>query len=706
MNFLSNMWFVGRSRVFWCGLLLLASVPSAVCAQTRIDENFENYRSGVLTKPWQVSNSQGSAGGGDGAIAVVKEISSLGGQALEISGLGYDATYKGSFQPNDVTLKLDISLPSGLATGDVAGGVAYGGITLFFVLERDGAYRVASEGAPKASITGFVPGKWHTLLLHVDRDHNLGQLESGPRTSEVFTFQPAKNGGQSGDIALLGGKGMHVDALTLEAVDRDFLIDSDGDGMKDYADPDDDNDGLEDGRDNYPLDGHLLFFEDWEKGLSGAIWKTLGRSAVKVVQGAGRQGGGAFDSAGTAQSPGGVISEASFSLAARPELSFWMRGESSKTYWQNVKVGWASLSGAEGNILQSLVSFGANPENSSSSFQYCVGNECFTEPWLDKDHQNTWLFCKISINRNGTVSFYRDGQTLWTSRQALDFNYLPYQVIEISGQSYQASQLIDDVTVTLPDAESFGRRQLSGWRRWEGLSGAVDKALVLARSSQAQQTVNSQDEKTLAGFYSRGQSWPEGQLEFDFRFLDRAAKHAPAFFYSGTYRGQSAKIKVQLSDGELQVSRWTGEQFVGFASLVYDFKTDETYRCEIEVEQEKVRVFQNGTLKASSIGLPTHLEAQRLSGNDHLLLVWMPPQNDAFSHLRIYRSTEPKVRGSLLADNVTGLTFVDKFVTRGTTYLYRFHTVDATGNESRKSVDLTVFRHGITPPLPAFLRIA
>jgi hypothetical protein len=112
-----------------------------------------------------------------------------------------------------------------------------------------------------------------------------------------------------------------------------------------------------------------------------------------------------------------------------------------------------------------------------------------------------------------------------------------------------------------------------------------------------------------------------------------------------------------------------------------------------------------GTPLASSLQPATLFEAQRLSAVNRLLLVWLPPEGDNFSHIRIYRSTAADQKGELIADRVTGMTFVDHSVTAGTTYFYKLFAVNRSGKEMRKAASLTVFRFGNSTPYSPFAKM-
>jgi len=79
----------------------------------------------------------------------------------------------------------------------------------------------------------------------------------------------------------------------------------------------------------------------------------------------------------------------------------------------------------------------------------------------------------------------------------------------------------------------------------------------------------------------------------------------------------------------------------------------------------------------------------RVAANDKphtVLLKWNPPAKPAFAvaGYNIYRSS-PDKENERIATAVSGLSYVDRSVKPGTTYIYRVKAIDAAGNESPNS---------------------
>ena len=67
---------------------------------------------------------------------------------------------------------------------------------------------------------------------------------------------------------------------------------------------------------------------------------------------------------------------------------------------------------------------------------------------------------------------------------------------------------------------------------------------------------------------------------------------------------------------------------------------------------------------------------------NQLTISWTNPNDPNFSHVHIYRSSMQGQRGTLIADNLTGTTYVDTGLNSQTIYYYNLLAVDKTGYES------------------------
>ena len=195
-----------------------------------------------------------------------------------------------------------------------------------------------------------------------------------------------------------------------------------------------------------------------------------------------------------------------------------------------------------------------------------------------------------------------------------------------------------------------------------------------------------------------GRRWQKGYN----KFLERSTSYATAYFEHIDSSGSYSQIKAELSRDELRILTTINDQFVELGALSYQFNPDETYRCVIDPEKSNVQVYSDGTLLVSSLAPPTEVELQSLPGLNRLLLLWLPPDTETFSHVRIYRSLEKEQKGELVADNLTGMTFVDNNFSPGTSYFYNLHSVDQNGKEGSKRSQVMYFRLGqkaAYPPL-------
>jgi hypothetical protein len=97
-----------------------------------------------------------------------------------------------------------------------------------------------------------------------------------------------------------------------------------------------------------------------------------------------------------------------------------------------------------------------------------VGTDIYTEPWVDSLYNDTWMKYRISLNCDGTVSFFRSDTLRWTSSDAIDLEQYINQAMAIDGRSSGAYQIVDEVVFF---AEAFLEDWESGisstvWKSW------------------------------------------------------------------------------------------------------------------------------------------------------------------------------------------------------------------------------------------------
>ncbi|MCL5411185.1 MAG: carboxypeptidase regulatory-like domain-containing protein [Patescibacteria group bacterium] len=90
-----------------------------------------------------------------------------------------------------------------------------------------------------------------------------------------------------------------------------------------------------------------------------------------------------------------------------------------------------------------------------------------------------------------------------------------------------------------------------------------------------------------------------------------------------------------------------------------------------------------------------------------LTIAWTNPTSD-FSYAKVYRSTTSGSLGTVIANNQTGTSYKDTGLTNGTTYYYTVRAVDAAGNESTNTAQVSGTPSGTglpntgAPFIPAF----
>jgi hypothetical protein len=194
----------------------------------------------------------------------------------------------------------------------------------------------------------------------------------------------------------------------------------------------------------------LEFSEDWETGtIDPDKWHVWGSPSPQVVS-EGHESSYGLDPNGDSWCPSGLYTERTFQLSSGLQVSFYGRGTS--TSGVNTMVVVVGLTGdpnqdpncaAEGNLLEIAHIAFAPPNVSNPRINYCVGSDCFSEPYLDDE----WHLYSMTVNPDGTVSFGRDGVPKYTSTATIDFATYNDQHVQIGGRSAYGPILVDDVTV-------------------------------------------------------------------------------------------------------------------------------------------------------------------------------------------------------------------------------------------------------------------
>lgn len=86
---------------------------------------------------------------------------------------------------------------------------------------------------------------------------------------------------------------------------------------------------------------------------------------------------------------------------------------------------------------------------------------------------------------------------------------------------------------------------------------------------------------------------------------------------------------------------------------------------------------------------PTNVEILPITANGQLTLAWQNPTDPDFAHIHIYRSTVAGQLGTQIADNITGTRYTDPLLSSGITYYYTVKSVDAAGNESTNTAQVS-----------------
>ncbi|MBI1922332.1 MAG: chitobiase/beta-hexosaminidase C-terminal domain-containing protein [Geobacter sp.] len=95
---------------------------------------------------------------------------------------------------------------------------------------------------------------------------------------------------------------------------------------------------------------------------------------------------------------------------------------------------------------------------------------------------------------------------------------------------------------------------------------------------------------------------------------------------------------------------------------------------------------------------PSNMEVNNLGNKGQLTVTWVKPADGSFSHVHVYHSTVAGQLGALVADNQTGIKYTDTDLASQTTYYYTVKAVDAAGNESINTTQVSATTLDSQPP--------
>lgn len=673
-------------RLIWVLLLLFVTGSPGFAANeeaTLFYEGFEFYQAGTLALPW---DNYRVPGGWDSSVpgrAVVVSTQAMEGkQALQI--LRGAKIFCAHMIPGaDSLWQFALYVPKGMPAGNVFGAAYWGGIRLLFQGEPGETFTVRVDAPGGPQLTGLQTERWQTIEVRIDHDQTLAELAGNGIAAGLFPFIPTGRKGFGHNLSLeskatVKDKAFFVDELILKKASYDFVSDHDKDGRLDQDDDDDDNDGVADSEDGCPFDPSMIFKEDWEAELVKSKWTIFGVQHPQVREGEGRDGSRGFDANGVASSKSWINSVQKFHLNNRPQLAFWAKGNSSKDSGQAIQVAWTAAQGPVAKSQKavdgapaaaaSLVSLNILPDNAKGRFRFCVAGECGEKRWHDAVHDNVWAYYQVRINPDDTVSFYRDGAVQWSSSKKLDLQHNLSATLTLAGQSNDKPQLVDDLVVTLPAADKLA---LPGWRLWQ----------------------ERRDTGAPQAFYTANQSWANALLTFDFMLSAAGKEHASATLYAAddkTTGKAGYRCKVTAVPDGLAFECWHNGGVISSGTLAYPFKANVPYRGKLDARSGSIKVYTDGVLTAAVPLPPTQVEANLLGVGEGVLLNWMLPDDPDVSHVRIYRSVTPDRLGELLADRLTGSSYIDKAVDVETNYVYTVRAVNRLGTESAANHQLAV----------------
>jgi hypothetical protein len=194
----------------------------------------------------------------------------------------------------------------------------------------------------------------------------------------------------------------------------------------------------------------LAIHETWDQGIDRVQWKPWGGPGPTRPADLGRENTAALNPNGDATYYSGLTSRFLLTLKEGAAIEFWAKGHATEDAQQSLVIGISqttseSYSGIESQPLNvAEIYLFAEFQFNNVDYNRQEGDR-LTEPFAPLD--DSWHLYRIQINPSGTISYYRDGEHKYTTKNAIDFDVYQHQAITIAGKSVNTQMLIDDVKI-------------------------------------------------------------------------------------------------------------------------------------------------------------------------------------------------------------------------------------------------------------------
>ena len=193
----------------------------------------------------------------------------------------------------------------------------------------------------------------------------------------------------------------------------------------------------------------LILEEKWEDGIVAGTWKQFGEPLPQLKPELGRRESTAFDPGGDKNYESGVVSRFALDLTQGAVIEFWAKGKTTGPSWQSAAVGVSlgsvdDYGGIEGQPA-ALVRAYVGAESDLHYLEYRVGAEFEHEPYAP--HDDSWHHYRITIEPDGSIAFYRDGELQFEPDSKIDLDLYAQRPVMVEGRSWETEILIDDLRI-------------------------------------------------------------------------------------------------------------------------------------------------------------------------------------------------------------------------------------------------------------------
>lgn len=269
-------------------------------------------------------------------------------------------------------------------------------------------------------------------------------------------------------------------------------------------------------------------------GLDTAVWQVFGTKAPELHD-SGKDSAWSLDIRGDATCASGLYTVGTYLTNQYLLASFNIQGTTvEKPTCMKIRAGFtggvssdATCQTATVELYDEIAWVSMDLSADSPKIRYeTLSGEFYEEPYPDDE----WHEFSITLNENGTVSFYREGIRRFTSKEVLDFSAYPATRFQVRGQACDGAILVDNMCIDGVESEETGwiSRQPMPTARSGAGAAVVDTGVFIigGKAADTPLTVVERYDSVADSWsteFSTGAAWaplPETVTEFATGVLD------------------------------------------------------------------------------------------------------------------------------------------------------------------------------------------